>query len=637
MADVPDSGSGETVDLGSIGQEVPPEQPDPLQDLIERVKVDGRAVFETPVLEALCQLEDSDPGRYTQLHWDLQRAGVMMDLLRKAMQKVRAAARKQEKAAAAAAALTQVQPTDVQILIALGSTNVHLFHTPSDVPFADYKVGGHIATGPIVYHGPKSFGGWLAGEFHRTTGGAASSESLSTALNTLQVKAVYDGPEIAVFPRVGWADGKVYVDRGTPDWSVIEIDQDGWRAIDQAPIRFIRGEGTEPLPMPVPGGNIGEFRELFFNLAGEDDFVLTVCWDLASFNPDGGYPILVICGPHDSSKTTTMGSTRRLSDPNKADTRTLPSSERDLLVVAQLSWIQSFDNTSKLSLEMSDAFCRLSTGAAYAARKLFTDTGEIILTARRPAMFTSVPEIIEQPDLADRCFFVNTNSIPDSRRLTKKAFDKKFNEAWPRLLGVMLDAVSMALRNYDDEPPEALPRMADAAAWILAGEEAFGWPRGTFLAAYRRNVLASARMVIESDLLGSAILTFMSMPDPADFTKRRESWSGTATGLLHHLRVAAGEGAARSRDWPKTPSVLGRVLRRLVPALAKVDIKIESSSRHGLQRLLTIYWADSARDDHDTEQGFGESEQVVAPAEPSPSHREKLEKSMEGRPVRIRI
>jgi hypothetical protein len=567
------------------------------------------------------------------------------------MQKVRVAARKQEKAAAAAAALTQVQPTDVQILIALGSTNVHLFHTPSDIPFADYKVGGHIATGPIVHHGPKSFGGWLAGEFHRSTGGAASSESLSTALNTLQVKAVYDGPEIAVFPRVGWADGKVYVDRGSPDWSVIEIDQDDWRVIDQAPIRFIRGEGTEPLPMPVSGGNIGEFRELFFNLAGEDDFVLTVGWVLASFNPDGGYPILVICGPHDSSKTTTMGSTRRLSDPNKADTRTLPSSERDLLVVSQLSWIQSFDNTSKLSLEMSDAFCRLSTGAAYAARKLFTDTGEIILTARRPAMFTSVPEIIEQPDLADRCFFVNTNSIPDARRLTKKAFDKKFNAAWPRLLGVMLDAVSMALRNYDDEPPEALPRMADAAAWILAGEEAFGWPRGTFLAAYRRNVLASARMVIESDLLGAAILTFMSVPDPAKPAQRRESWSGTATELLQLLRVAAGEGVARGRDWPKTPSVLGRALRRLVPALAKVHVDLNIGSRQAVQRQIEIRWkrresdAGSTGDgeeedktaDKDAKQSRDEAGQETAAEPIAASVTLKPRSSIEGRSVRIRI
>jgi hypothetical protein len=292
-------------------------------------------------------------------------------------------------------------------------------------------------------------------------------------------------------------------------------------------------------------------------------------------------------------------------------------------VVAQLSWIQSFDNTSKLSLEMSDAFCRLSTGAAYAARKLFTDTGEIILTARRPAMFTSVPEIIEQPDLADRCFFVNTNSIPDARRLTKKAFDKKFNEAWPRLLGVMLDAVSMALRNYNDEPPEALPRMADATAWILAGEEAFGWPRGTFLAAYRRNVLASARMVLESDLLGAAILTFMSMPDPGNPVERRGAWSGTATRLLQDLRIAVGEGVARGRDWPKTPNVLGRALRRLVPALAKADVELELIASLKHQRQIQLRWKDS-------ECGEAEQETVTAPTS-------KPEKPAEGRLVRIRI
>jgi hypothetical protein len=605
MVDTPDP--NDTIDMDSIGQEVPPERQDPLQDLVERVKVNPDVVFETAVLEALCRLEDSDPGHYTRLHWELHRVGVMPDLLRKAMQRTRAAARKQEKMAAAAAAVVAVQPTDVQILIGLGTADVHLFHTPNDIPFADYKVGGHTATGVIANHGPRSYGGWLLHAFYRATGTAPSAESLNAALNVLQVKAIYDGPEIEIFPRIGWADGKVYIDRGTPDWSVIEVDRDGWRVIDQAPIRFIRGDGTEPLPIPVPGGSIDEFHELFFNLAGRDDFILTVGWGLASFNPNGGYPGLGLFGPHDSFKTTLMRGVRRLSDPNKLDTRTLPASERDLLVVAQSSRIQSFDNTSHLSSEMSDAFCRLSTGAAFGARKLFTDTGEIVLTARRPVMFTGIVEVIDRPDLADRSFFVSTNSASNIRRLTEKAFWRKFDEAWPRLLGAMLDAVSMALRNYDAEPSEALPRMADATAWIMAGEEAFGWKRGTFLGAYRRNILTSARTVIESDLLGAAVVAFMSTPEPASSSERRESWSGTATELLHQLRIATGEGAARSRDWPKTPSVLGRALRPFVPALAKVDIELETDPPNSHYRRIELRWKDGERDKSEVMDAKGSS------------------------------
>src|SRR5690349_18445468 len=50
-----------------------PEDVDPLVNLIDRVRADGRLVFGTRVLDALCVLEDSDPGRFTQLHWQLIR------------------------------------------------------------------------------------------------------------------------------------------------------------------------------------------------------------------------------------------------------------------------------------------------------------------------------------------------------------------------------------------------------------------------------------------------------------------------------------------------------------------------------------------------------------------------------------
>jgi hypothetical protein len=579
-----------------FAQTVPPppqeaDDADPLLSLIERVKADGRAVYAARVLDALCALEDSDPGQFAQLRWQLIReCDVVSDLLRNAMHKARAAAKKREKDAAGP------RLTDVQLLISLGTTDVLLFHNPRGMPFADYKIGKNIVTGLLADHGPGSYGGWLRMAFYRATGSAPSNEAMTSAINTLQVKALHDGQEIAIFPRIGWFEDKIYIDRGTPDWSVIEVDRDGWRIIDRAPVRFIRSEGTEPLPLPMHGGRIEQFRELFTNLATEDDFVLTIGWVAASFNPDGGYPILGAFGPYDSAKTTLLRGCRRLIDPNQLDTRTLPSSERDLMVIAQTSWVQSFDNVSSLTPEMSDVFCRLSTGAAYGTRKLYTDTGEIILTARRPAAFTGIVEVIEQPDLVDRTFFVTTIAIPKAKRLSEKKFWAKFNEAWPEMLGAVLDAVSCALRHRDDDQPADLPRMADATVWISAAERAFGWKPGTFLAAYRVNIQHGARTAVESDVVGAAIIAFMSSltSAEADTTGAQpcRSWRGTATELLSKLRETAGEGAVHSKGWPKTPSVLGKTLPPLVPALAKVGICLTISPSRTFQRQLQISWLD---------------------------------------------
>jgi hypothetical protein len=141
--------------------------------------------------------------------------------------------------------------------------------------------------------------------------------------------------------------------------------------------------------------------------------------------------------------------------------------------------------------------------------------------------------------------------------------------------------------------------MADAAVWVSAGEEALGWKRGTFLAAYRRNTQLGARTAVESDLVGAAIVAFMSTADvpeggqPVPTADRREIWKGTATNLLALLRITAGEGATRSQGWPKTPERLGQMLRPLIPALGKIGITLTISPRHGPQRLLTICWTDS--------------------------------------------
>src|SRR5215831_4298947 len=50
---------------------VPPE-PDPLDGLIERMKIDASAAFHEDVLQAAAALKKSDPVRYTQLTRDLK-------------------------------------------------------------------------------------------------------------------------------------------------------------------------------------------------------------------------------------------------------------------------------------------------------------------------------------------------------------------------------------------------------------------------------------------------------------------------------------------------------------------------------------------------------------------------------------
>jgi hypothetical protein len=83
---------------------------------------------------------------------------------------------------------------------------------------------------------------------------------MSTAMGVIEARAHFDGDQRPVFLRVATRDQRMYLDLCSDDWSAIEIDCDGWRLIDQPPVRFRRTPGMQPLPVPVSGGNLEDLR-----------------------------------------------------------------------------------------------------------------------------------------------------------------------------------------------------------------------------------------------------------------------------------------------------------------------------------------------------------------------------------------
>ena len=153
---------------------------------------------------------------------------------------------------------------------------------------------------------PRAFAaGWRAAS-SRQTDGAPSSEALQSALNVIEAKAHFDAPERVVHVRVGGLDGQLYLDLCDENWRAVEIDADGWRVIDNPPVRFRRAAGMQPLPVPVAGGSIEELRS-FLNVRSDNDFVLVVAWVLACLRDRGPYPVLVLSGEQGSAKSTFVG------------------------------------------------------------------------------------------------------------------------------------------------------------------------------------------------------------------------------------------------------------------------------------------------------------------------------------------
>ena len=338
-------------------------------------------------------------------------------------------------------------PKQADLLIELAQ-EAELFHSPDATAFADLVVNGHRETWPVR---TKGFRRWLARRFFEATGGAPNSEALQSALNVIEAKAHFDGPEREVHIRIGGLGDKLYLDLGDEAWRAVEIDSDGWRVVDEPPVRFRRAAGMQALPTPQPGGSIETLRR-FLNVQGDNDFILVVAWALAVLRNRGPYPVIVLSGEQGSAKSTFSAVLRSLLDPNTAPLRALPREDRDLFIAANNGHVLAFDNVSGLPAWISDTLCRLATGGGFAVRQLYTDQDEVLFDAARPVILNGIEDIVTRPDLADRAIFLTLEAIPEERRRPEKELWAEFNAARPQLLGTLLDAVSHGLKQIAGYP-----------------------------------------------------------------------------------------------------------------------------------------------------------------------------------------
>jgi hypothetical protein len=462
-----------------------------------------------------------------------------------------------------------------------------LFHDSGGSAFATIPVGDHYETWPLQSRG---FRQWMARRFHEKEGKTPNAQALVDATAVLAGKAIFEGPEHQVHLRIAAHEGRVFLDLANEGWEAVAIDRYGWRVVANPPVKFRRTRGMLPLPTPVPGGDVRTLRR-FINVpsvdADDDDgagddapWILVVAWLIAAFRPHGPYPLLNLMGGQGSAKSTMSRVLRSLIDPNKAPIRTLPRSERDLMIATSNSWCQAFDNLSHLQDWQSDALCRISTGGGFAVRELYTDQDETILDAQRPLILNGIEEVATRGDLLDRSLTLSLLRIPAESRQTEKQFWAKFEEARPALLGAVLDVVSVALKNESTVDLSSRPRMADFAEWIVAAEPALPWEPGAFLTAYAGNQTDANEMTLDASPVAQAV---------RDLTQgRTEPWVGTASELLNALEEIIDERTRNQKSWPASGRVLANDLRRLAANLREVEIDVTWPPRQGRRRNIRI-------------------------------------------------
>jgi hypothetical protein len=253
----------------------------------------------------------------------------------------------------------------------------------------------------------------------------------------------------------------------------------------------------------------------------------------------------------------------------------MPKDERDLTVMANNGWALAFDNLSFLPVWFSDSLCRLSTGGGISRRSLYTDADEFIFDGQRPIVLNGIEELATRTDLLDRSVLLE---LPIIRKFKAEGdFWRRFDAAYPQLLGALLDVAVGVLQNLPQVEVAEPPRMADFARLGTAAESVLGLSRGAFMRAYTRNRQYTTAVALEASPIANQIREL-----------GKQSWQGTATELLRRLDDITDDETRSRRGWPKTPKVLSGMLRRLSPALRASEVEIEFDRDETRKRNRTI-------------------------------------------------
>jgi hypothetical protein len=474
---------------------------------------------------------------------------------------------------------SQRKLSQADVLMQMAQQHLTYFSTNRGEYYARVPVKGHHEAhqlseqGGIIKH-------WLINQYCEETGLVPGEKAIKTALNALIAKVHFTLIEKRdVFMRVGHKDGNIYLDLANEQHEVVEITPEGWQVIPQAPVYFKRPKGMKALPTPERGGTLSLLDSLIN--ADEEGLLLIKAWLVGCLHPKGPYAILGLHGGHGAAKSSATEVLHILLDPAETKLRRIPGDERTLAVAAHNNHILAYDNLSTLPFWLSDSFCRIATGAGDAYRQMYTDSDEAIFQFCRPIIFNGIEEVATRGDLLDRCILVNLPDISDEDRMTEDDFDILFNNFHAPLLGALLDAASMALRNLSNVQLEKLPRMADFARWVVACEPLLTNRTGYFMEVYGKNREEAVAIEIESSPLAMTIRQFIGQ-QPYD------QWTGYMDDLFKKLNTIASEDDKRMHSWPKSAKMLSEKLKRIATALraANIDIELKARDRQGRPVLI---------------------------------------------------
>jgi hypothetical protein len=284
---------------------------------------------------------------------------------------------------------------------------------------------------------------------------------------------------------------------------------------------------------------------------------------------------LLVQGKQGSGKSLLTSILKRIIDPNVMEKLGLPKEEHSLAILASQQRLLSFDNTSSVRWDLSDALCTLLTGGAFGTRKYYTDNETRIFKLMRPLIMNGIGEFANRPDFLERSIQLDLPTMPKQARRTERQLFDAFDKIMPGILGAILDCVACGLKNLDEVDPPTNLRMADAARWIVAAEPATDFTPGSMLKALEgmQHEMMTDRVI--NDPLVIALIKILE-DGPFEDT----------VGVLHQRIQMVDQ---YNKRLPATAAHLSKAFQRLIPMMQEIGLIVEMGEKTRKGKMIKVW------------------------------------------------
>ena len=507
--------------------------------------------------------------------WKEKGTGSILDYLTEKIKEEKTAAKKEE---------DKRQPL-IDRIIQLAFDNSEFIHDQYKEGFAVVNSGMNKKV--IKLHS-REFKLWMGKRFWDKERKGITQDVLTSALNTIEGKALFEGERVDLHNRVASHNGKIYYDMSDEEGRIIEIDNNGWRFTTNSPILFRREQHQKAQVEPKREGDLDKLWT-YLNLSSDGDRVLFRSMLTSAFFPDIDHAIPVLHGQQGGGKTFTSECVKDLIDPSSLKTHALSKDEQSLILTLYHNWLTIFDNVSEVKDWQSDMLSRAVTGEGVSRRRLYTDDEEQMYNFRRNVMINGLIIPLTASDVMDRSLLFKIERF--EQHGSKEKLEKEFERDKPEILGALFDLVSKTLKRIGKEDIEIPPgiRLYDFAVIGEAAARAVEEEDGHFLDLYLKKKADDNFEVIQSSLMGSVLYsliadgTYRGAGDKYyDFLDEEEKWSGSPSELLEIFNFKAAELKIdkRAKEWKGSPKGLSNALEKLKTNFKAIGVEIERGREH---------------------------------------------------------